>query len=282
MKIRSFWALDLPLVGVKEISIELDDCPYCKKRPSKGACDIFEDAFHFDDHLKMIASSNSVNLHELIISRFDLNSGDVNVISFRGGDPLVEKNANIVAKFLKDSDHNLDQTSVVLYTSGYDEQMLNALVMLNDDHGDLIARIDRICLTLVVPSSRSDDKGIKKVQKMVNCLSNCIEFASNDTIDLIDVIVVLLPSSSLVIMKELFETISENFSNDERLAYAKGAALSSFNLIVRPIGDVKFDVISEACKILSSDDLGFSQSIRVDQVYLNKNVMCPHCLSMHG
>jgi len=278
MKTKSFWATGFPLTGISQVSVELDGCPHCNKRPPKE-CEVHAPSFQFDTNIiDTVTLKTSEDFYRLMIDRYDLGNGITDTIVFRGSDPLIKENAKFIAQYLRFEDQKLINSKIAIETCGRDVSVFNGLLLLKDNNDDPIDRIDRVSINIVIPKSRDDKNAIKHVQHGIDCLTKGIDYVSDENIDKLDLIVTMTSESSLSVLKEIFDNISSAFSQDVRVVYARGAALSAFDVILRPIGTIDLETIVNASKIITSDDVGLSQGMLLDQSYISRKISCPYCL----
>lgn len=121
-----------------------------------------------------------------------------------------------------------------------------------------------ISVRAVVP--RSEQSNHIQAQNAIECLASSIEHhRTNDAQKFLKIIID--ENSDIDVLKQYFETIAEAWGTDDRVEWASGAALYTFDIIILPVTD-NIEKIKKAKDILRNPALNLAQNITVDITYL--------------
>lgn len=142
--------------------------------------------------------------------------------------------------------------SIYFETFGNDPQKFSTLLSYSPDY---------IVVKIAVPKSEQSDH--KSVENAIECLRRSIDYPHTNDCEKI-LIVLIRDDSDISVLKKYFEVITEAFGDkDKRVEWAEGAALYSFDILIRPETKDLAKVL-EAQTVLQDPDLNLSQNIRID------------------
>lgn len=180
------------------------------------------------------------------------NASEDTIVAFIDRDPI--SILNEVEFILSDLDEyntvNM-MHSIYFETFGNDPNKFSTLLSYNPDH---------LAVKIVVPESEKSDH--KSVENAIECLRRSIDYPHTNDCEKI-LIIIIRDDSDISVLEQYFEVITEAFGADDRVEWARGAALYSFDVLIRPETPNLAKVL-EAKHALQNPDFNLSQNIRID------------------
>jgi len=182
------------------------------------------------------------------------------VISFNEIDPLdyIDEVEYVLSELEGYNDMDMEH-SVYIETFGQKPDKFSWLLKYRPDYIGIKIRIPK--------SGKSDHK---PVQNAIECLFRAI--SSHDTEASEKTLIVIINKDSRIeCLREYFKVLSKAFGEDDRVDYAIGAALYSFDIVIRSEGADLMKIL-EAQRVLMESEINLSQRIMVDPTFLEKNI----------
>lgn len=242
------WKADMPLIGVDTISMFTS--PDSKKLIGLSSVVTNTKRKLEADILKEYC----LELKEFLKSNVSNNP----VIAFNEIDPLdyIDEVEYVLSELEGYNDMDLEH-SIYIETFGQDPNKFSWLLKYRPDY---------IGIKIRIPSSAQSDHS--PVQNAIECLFRSI--SSSDTEASEKTLIILLEKdSSVECLREYFKVVSKAFGEDDRVNYAIGAALFSFDIVIRSEGANLMKIL-EAQRVLMEPEINLSQRIMVDPTFLKR------------
>jgi len=236
------WRKLMPLAGRDVISVFSD--PRDSPSASNGLI-----------RLGSIVKLGEIDNIEDLCRRIRLFMGDTSVqapiVAYSEVDPLdIVEDVEFVMEELS-SYNDLDMMhSTYIETFGNEPDKFSRLLRLAPEY---------IGIKFVVPKSSSDGQSVGKA---LDCLNRAI-YASEVRDSERYLIIILDDGSDINLLKKYFEIIRDGLGSDDRFDFAQGAALSSFDVIIRP-NCSDLGKVLDAHRILLHPELDLSQQVIID------------------